>query len=643
MGNSLGTTLVPDWQSACAAKFTCNSSGLVGINGQPIFPACPAGATISDNSDVWGISSKACHETCGIGTIQQSVDFTTSAITMTTWLLPWLALIAQLPFEAKGWMNLLSGLLALGSPVLATYSLALTAFNRWYAFRKFRHLKEKVQKNPRQAVYGWMVDRLDKASFILVEVQQCPMRANQREGELASLLIINDRDRIHFWQIAHKDLRNTRRGFTYSFLAQVLMAALAYLISFIGAVHDSLGSPDVGLQFASSMVWTWMFPVVYGYIQVGSQDKAGCIKEALTDNKVIPANDRDDFVHQSALLPGADVHLPLGRRRPRSHSFDVPTISVKGPPTSEDDSIVEVDVHSEAYLQASTSQLSTTTTTQPEKPHDHHIHDSEPALPPPTWWGFDIRGDERREGPIFNYARIFTWFAFSKHVYRGFNTAINKFQHYAPIPSTADEAASICDLEPQADLVAFEGMKDISATTIHHILGAALIALFLQWGTTGAAIYVAYQTPSVGLGCRSGSYLLYGIAATVSWLLLLLAHFASHAYMHRLETDPDKHPRKRMSMLGALAVLARLAGKCLAICNAGWIVGSTVLEDIGAFETCWCQTDGLSAPGTGWTPVFKASSDLRAEAGGVWIGGFVWSISVCVLTMGFFAYRQPRS
>jgi hypothetical protein len=65
-----------------------------------------------------------------------------------------------------------------------------------------------------------MVERVDSAAFILREVQQCPMRANQRDGALASLIVLDDPGRQHFWKSAAKDLKNTRRGFTYSFLAQ---------------------------------------------------------------------------------------------------------------------------------------------------------------------------------------------------------------------------------------------------------------------------------------------------------------------------------------------------------------------------------------------------------------------------------------
>jgi hypothetical protein len=71
-----------------------------------------------------------------------------------------------------------------------------------------------------------MVDRVKAAAFILKEVQQCPMRANQRTGELANLIVLNDPDRQNFWKVARKDLTNTRRGFTYSFGAQGAQSSL---------------------------------------------------------------------------------------------------------------------------------------------------------------------------------------------------------------------------------------------------------------------------------------------------------------------------------------------------------------------------------------------------------------------------------
>jgi hypothetical protein len=132
-------------------------------------------------------------------------------------LLPWLALIAQLPFEASdAWNNILSGFLCVGSPALATYSLALTAFNRWHIIRQFKALKQIVVREMGPE-YQYMADRVDTAAFILRESQQCPICAS---GDLAELITVNGPHRQDFWAAAAKDLENTRRGFTYSFGAQ---------------------------------------------------------------------------------------------------------------------------------------------------------------------------------------------------------------------------------------------------------------------------------------------------------------------------------------------------------------------------------------------------------------------------------------
>ncbi|KAJ7136667.1 hypothetical protein C8R44DRAFT_868792 [Mycena epipterygia] len=637
MGSSLSTQYVPSWQDSCAATFNCTSEGLLNKLAQPIAASAACLANGSMSPDVWGITAKVCQENCGTGILRQvrsphsshddgshswskSVEFSSSAITIATWLLPWVALIAQLPFEASGWMDLLSGFLCVGSPVLAAYSLALTAFNRHYISHEFRQLRNRAERETHNQ-YHYMVERVDAAAFILQEAQQCPMRANQRTGEIASLI----------------DLENTRRGFTYSFLAQVLLAFLTYLISFIAAVHDSLGSPDVGLQYASSTVWSWMFSIVFGYIRVGTQYKAGCIKAALTDNRIMPDRDtagKVQYVYQKGLCANADVYMPLTAPDPPP-----PTTPGANPLVPHADRLVPLSSTSD-HDDHDTQSLLDTQAPSTSMTSDQDDHSTQLLLDPPTWWGFDVRGDERREGPIFTFARILTSFACTEHVRRGFAASIEKFRDHTPIPEEPKEAATACGFHAREDLVAFTTWSRIPTPAIQYMLGAAIVALFLQWGTTGAAIYVAYNTPAVGLGCRSGSYLIYGIAATLSWAMLVFSHLVSHAFMQRLENNPDRPRKGAMSALAGLAVITRLIGKAIAISNALWLVVSSVLEDIGTFETCWCETVAFQYGMHGWTPVFKMAKDLSATAQGIWIGGFVFSIAVSVLVSGFFAYHR---
>ena len=60
-----------------------------------------------------------------------------------------------------------------------------------------------------------------------------------------------------------------------------------------------------------------------------------------------------------------------------------------------------------------------------------------------------------------------------------------------------------------------------AAGVCNRVALAAVLALGLQWGTSGAAVILNYSTPPTGLGCHAFSYLLYCVAATISFLLFL--------------------------------------------------------------------------------------------------------------------------
>lgn len=194
---------------------------------------------------------------------------------MSTWLFPFIALIAQLPFETEShWYDFLSACMAVGSPALVAYSLALTVLNRSYMSSQFKKLKNSVRDN--DGSLSHITARLDTAAFIVAEVRQAPIRASNHAGWLDSLIGLEKND--HFWSAVEKGLKNTRRGFTYSFFAQgiyqspsllkvlyadivilAMFAFIAYLFSFIAAYSESLGSTDIGLQFSTSIVWSWMY------------------------------------------------------------------------------------------------------------------------------------------------------------------------------------------------------------------------------------------------------------------------------------------------------------------------------------------------------------------------------------------------
>ena len=89
-------------------------------------------------------------------------------------------------------------------------------------------------------------------------------------------------------------------------------------------------------------------------------------------------------------------------------------------------------------------------------------------------------GDRARPGPIFNYARAFIW------TYRA-EALIDRYQAFHIHPGQP--------LPLRWRNVSFE-----------HVLFSFVLALILQWSTSGASIMLSYLTPAVGLSCRSGGF-----------------------------------------------------------------------------------------------------------------------------------------
>jgi hypothetical protein len=107
---------------------------------------------------------------CGSG--PEPFELASFSQQFTAWLLPWIALISQLPFGAQesreDWMSII---LTLGSPTLAAYSLALTVLNNQWLHEKFRNID-----GPRRRL----------AIYVLNNLQQVPIRVVLGEAAVAN-------------------------------------------------------------------------------------------------------------------------------------------------------------------------------------------------------------------------------------------------------------------------------------------------------------------------------------------------------------------------------------------------------------------------------------------------------------------------
>ena len=317
----------------------------------------------------------------------------------------------------------------------------------------------------------------------------------------------------------------------------------------------------------------------------------------------------------------------------------------------------------------------------------------------------NIRGDEKRRGPSFNYARAFTYCHLVGTVHYSLSSTMDNIRHRNPChggkgtwtdektPATelrgdAAQTEAYCGLS-QHKIYAYPEWSEIPAFIWIGMALSAALSLFLQWGTTGAAIIIAYLTPTQGLGCRSGGYLLYGVNATVSCFLLAVSSLFSHSAMLRYQREKQKlggaasinrlpnvvdegkgdlshegkepipitrmrhasntsfsksvpsgpaHTRSawdRVPVRG-LAAVTRYTGKTLGVVNALFLIAISLFELTGGYDNCWCKLDELGLGKAGWVTLFKTTSDLKQAASLPWAMGIALSIGVSLSSFGVF-------
>ncbi|KAJ8119261.1 hypothetical protein ONZ43_g3754 [Nemania bipapillata] len=490
-----------EWKGQCAIKIreALEATNSVNISGNFVNRA---GKILLDplaTPDLLaGINYPACVKYCGHNQLSTVFNYEIFSAGINNYFLPWIALTAQLPFETGEndvLANVMSFCYAVGSPMLITYALATTILNQHWLREKF--LKLEASDRPLHSTSK-------NVRIFLQENQQLPLRLSQEDGSLASLIVLSDN--IDWWEKLKTSILLTRRGVTLSLIAQILVAALSWVLTIISSFVSSLGNASEALALSAGCLWVWLWP--RGGVNFGQGDLKG------------------------------DV-LALSR-----------------------------------------------------------------------YCGLASRN---AMGP----------------------EQINEYPHWSQLDSEFYQRMVI----------------------------AVIIAVYVQWGTTGAGIIIAYLTEVTGLGCRSGGYLLYGAVATAAFFCLFISSIFSHAAMLRhqeLQVDRihtlqrgtiaspgsgrafgrgSTHGRKLAlghSALRFCAVFTRMLGRTLALGNALWIILSTIWELAGFYDNCWCDSTYISKRAAGWVLLFVEKDDMAHAAATSWAGGVLLSIFVGATTCGVF-------
>ncbi|MCJ1479346.1 hypothetical protein MMC13_008031 [Lambiella insularis] len=417
------------------------------------------------------------------------------------------------------------------------------------------------------------------------------------------------------------------------------IGAISAVSNFFAAAVDDT---DLGIGIAVNSLWIWMIPVTLGFVWVGTQRSANAVREALMSSEACLSEKGASQVHKEARL----IKNRMIGFRDR---------------TGDESMCVQSDIEAGKSLG--------------ERP------------PPASMLGISHAGFELEPGPIFNYARIWSYRNTAQAVIDAFAVLNARLESKQPVRET--EKGWNCDPHQWKDnlegspeeMEAYiypPGYQEVScgnySMTWHCIL-AAFVGVVLQWGTTGAAILTAYNTPVVGLGCESGSYLLYGTLATFSWALLVLSAYLSHKYTSSIRTsvlpramgrnasaasaissielqsllpaqttvtgpsptDAQHLPsRQTTPFLPALIILTRFSGLLLAILNAFWLLLISTLQFTNLYDNCWCEGCVLGLGSKAWVILWASDAQIVAAAQESWIFAVAMSAVAVVFAGGFF-------
>ncbi|KAG1803262.1 hypothetical protein EV424DRAFT_1474584 [Suillus variegatus] len=248
-----------DKNSIWRPRTSLDPSGLVNGTGGNVLS--------SDIMNAVGFTYQTCLSQCSSGT--QSPIWANMSQQFGTWLLPYLALISQLPFGARYKVdNLMSAILTVGSPVLAGYSMILTILNANWISRQFEDL---------------FFPNTNDAVRILISLQQSPLRITNEDSLLSSLVILPQND--DWWPTIADFLDYTHTcaplHWSIASVTSIAWVVIAYLLTVASSLSDISSELNSNIGQATGSVWLWLIPIVIGWLQLSPKCDYARIRKAM--------------------------------------------------------------------------------------------------------------------------------------------------------------------------------------------------------------------------------------------------------------------------------------------------------------------------------------------------------------------------
>ena len=448
----------------------------------------------------------------------------------------------------------------MGSPAVAAYSLQITHLNKYWITEAFLNVEYPNSEH---------------IANVLTAFHHIPIQLEYRAPFLHSLIVLPENDR--FWsQLA---AANRIRRWNVPLVVSYVLVIFSLLLT----AADSFSMPPWDTGYAISAIWSFLLPLIIGWLHIGCEPEPSHLRHSLA------------AANQNVWVATDQRAHPMKMTCPKAMEF----AKTKGADAEGS------NVGSEAS-------------------------------------GVDLaRNDELKPVPVFNYSRAFVTPMMAEVVLRLMKNAAANAKQEIPVGNPVgigevpvwvqDEASKISPpnrvgtivevveyctrvLQPPkripGSVTTFEIQSAETAKNTYPLLDhglivpsrwapgiwkrvvvASILALGLQWGTVGAAVFVHFIAPPAGFGCRSLSFLSYGLAGTFSFSCLLASSILAHMSRPLPGQVPTRSWSRTCQNVGA--TVCRWTGKCVAIASSIGILLVCFFQVSGAFNGCYCNSNAL--------------------------------------------------
>ncbi|PVF92989.1 hypothetical protein CPB86DRAFT_829638 [Serendipita vermifera] len=560
------------------------------------FLVAPNGSRTFNTTEAIGTDYATCKEYCG--TSATPFQWSLFSPQFTGWLLPFLALTAQLPYESDGtWHDLMSLFLTIGSPQLAMYSLALTILNSRYAKRRLDDIFSQHPHPQRQL----MLNDLKKKIFQTLRFsQQQPFEFGELRPHPPTLDDTRKTaDELLWWTAVQETLARRERWFTASLATQAAWAIIAFSFTWVDAFgSEKIGTNITAFGLAIALCWSWILVLVLGWFFAGVSISHCPMSEAI---------ERANRSH-----PDTIKRLAVYERR---RGFAYSSLSRRIPGDAERAGPLYnyakvfvwshiVDHVIDAIQRNILNSPSITVQSLPPTPNV---------------------GENLEMRPILSHSPV----------------SPSRDQYLSPPPTITVVSPSLLAEGPEPGRYLWEDERNAfwKRAVYSRIFWASMSATLLNIATVGSAFWLDFLTPTVGLGCRSGGVLVYWMSSYIIWIILVFSAWISDRWSVHEATQRFNRQEPGRYALGTLAVALRLLGKTLAILNSAWIIMHSMFEFTRFYNRCYCQTNRMTGA---W--IFLDDAQIRNldNVRERWLGLALLTGTVCAGYISFIGFWTLR-